>query len=456
MPSFGLKLRKISLLTGDIALLYLSLLAALIIRYQSHFSFEVWQNHWPIFFWLFILWLIIFYAFNLYEITFEQNFFNLFNNFLPPLILNSFFSVVYFYLLGPKTNLAPKTLLVIFLLVFTVLFLSWRKMISRLKTFNKLHQNLIFIGYQPLVQSLLPKNDAAERFGFVFKGVILAKQALPLPLKLKTYPLAELAEIIKREKINLIVINEPENQTITEALFKILDRRINLISLTGFYELVNKRVPLEVINQGWFLSNFSEGNKKIFELSKRLLDLLIGLVCLTISLPFIPVIALAIGLNSHGPIIFKQQRVGKDGKLFWALKFRTMYQNAETSGPMWAKENDPRITKVGKFLRKIRLDEIPQLLNILKGDMSFVGPRPERPEFISQLEQGIPFYRERLLVKPGLTGWAQILGPAYGGSAEETLIKLQYDLYYIKNRSLFLDLAIILKTINVVFKMIGR
>jgi len=133
-----------------------------------------------------------------------------------------------------------------------------------------------------------------------------------------------------------------------------------------------------------------------------------------------------------------------------------MYQNAENNGPQWAKANDPRITPLGKFLRKTRIDEIPQLWNILTGEMSFVGPRPERPEFINELVKQIPFYKERLLVKPGLTGWAQVLGPSYGGSEKETLEKLQYDLYYIKNRSFFLDLGIILKTINTVLKGSGQ
>jgi lipopolysaccharide/colanic/teichoic acid biosynthesis glycosyltransferase len=142
--------------------------------------------------------------------------------------------------------------------------------------------------------------------------------------------------------------------------------------------------------------------------------------------------------------------VGKNGKEFLAIKFRSMIENAEKNGAQWATKNDSRVTRFGRLMRKTRLDEIPQLLNILRGEMSLIGPRPERPEFIQSLSQEIPFYSERLLVKPGLAGWAQLLGPAYGGSKEETLEKLKYDLYYVKNRSLLLDLSIILKTIRVV------
>lgn len=169
-----------------------------------------------------------------------------------------------------------------------------------------------------------------------------------------------------------------------------------------------------------------------------------------------PLIGAAIALTSKGPVFFKQTRSGYGGKPFLLYKFRTMFQNAEKNGAVWAEMNDPRITVVGKFLRQTRLDEIPQLLNILKGEMSFVGPRPERPEFVADLTQKIPFYQERLLVKPGLTGWAQILGPAYGGNVEESLEKLQYDLFYVKHRDIFLDWAIIIKTLSIVTKMIGR
>ncbi len=169
-----------------------------------------------------------------------------------------------------------------------------------------------------------------------------------------------------------------------------------------------------------------------------------------------PFIILAIKIDSPGPFLFKQIRVGKNGKDFLAMKFRTMRQDAEKNGPQWALKDDPRVTRIGKFLRKFRIDEIPQLINVLKGEMSLIGPRPERPEFVSQLKKQIPFYEERLLVKPGLTGWAQVMGPAYGGSEKESLEKLQYDLFYIKNRSLGLDLSIALKTIKTILSRQGQ
>jgi exopolysaccharide biosynthesis polyprenyl glycosylphosphotransferase len=171
-------------------------------------------------------------------------------------------------------------------------------------------------------------------------------------------------------------------------------------------------------------------------------------------LPFLPIVAVLIKLTSPGPVLFRQRRVGERGREFTLIKFRTMCDNAEKeTGPVWASENDPRITRLGALLRKIRIDEIPQLFNVLKGDMSFIGPRPERKEFVERLSEKIPYYGKRHFAKPGVTGWAQVKYP-YGASDEDALEKLRYDLYYIKNYSFTLDLIIILETIKVV--LFGR
>ena len=169
------------------------------------------------------------------------------------------------------------------------------------------------------------------------------------------------------------------------------------------------------------------------------------------ALLFLPLVAIALLLESPGSLFYAQQRVGKNGKVFTLWKFRSMVPNAEENGAAWAQKNDPRVTKAGNILRKTFIDELPQAINILKGDMSLVGPRPERPEFVQSLSEEIPFYQIRHLVKPGITGWAQVNSP-YGNSTQGALEKLQYDLYYLKNRSLMLDLDILLKTVNVVFK----
>jgi exopolysaccharide biosynthesis polyprenyl glycosylphosphotransferase len=189
-------------------------------------------------------------------------------------------------------------------------------------------------------------------------------------------------------------------------------------------------------------------------ISKRLLDLTLVILALPILLIIIPVIAFAVRMDSPGPSFYRQIRCGRAGKPFAIYKFRTMVTDAERDGVKWAQKNDTRITKMGRFLRKSRLDELPQLYNVLKGEMSIVGPRPERPEFIEQLEEEVPFYRTRLMVKPGITGWAQVHYD-YGNTVEDALIKLQYDFYYIRYQSLALDVYTMFRTVSVLFMLKG-
>jgi sugar transferase (PEP-CTERM system associated) len=196
---------------------------------------------------------------------------------------------------------------------------------------------------------------------------------------------------------------------------------------------------------------FSNGFKRsaTSKKAKRYLDVFASAFGLALSLPVCLIVALAIKLDSPGPVFYRQERVGEEGKIFTLLKFRSMRANAEINGPVWARVNDRRVTRVGDVIRKLRLDEIPQMINVLRGEMSFVGPRPERPVFIQQLQKEIPYYPQRHVAKPGITGWAQIRYP-YGASKEDALEKLKYDLYYIKHMSVLFDLTIILETVKTV------
>jgi sugar transferase (PEP-CTERM system associated) len=225
---------------------------------------------------------------------------------------------------------------------------------------------------------------------------------------------------------------------------------IQIMDAPSFYELTQNKLMLELITPSWFI--FSDGFQRttIFSICKRAVDIVLSSVGLLLTLPFFPLIALAIKLDSSGPVFFRQERVGNWEKPFMLFKFRTMSQDAEKgTGAVWAKKNDPRVTKLGKFFRGSRIDEIPQLINVLKGDMSFVGPRPERQEFVDKLKLVIPYYSKRHFIKPGLTGWAQVRYP-YGASVEDAVEKLRFDLYYIKNVSPFLDTLIFFETIKVV------
>ncbi len=227
---------------------------------------------------------------------------------------------------------------------------------------------------------------------------------------------------------------------------------VSVIDLNTFIERETGSLVLDAMTPGWFA--FSNGIHSLFinDRVKRLLDIAASLLVLTVTLPLLAVAALAIWLESRGrdPILYRQTRVGRNGQPFDVFKLRTMHKDAEQPGQaLWAQCNDPRVTRVGAVLRRFRIDELPQLFNVLRGEMSFVGPRPERPEFVESLQQSCPHYGDRHRVKPGLTGWAQINYP-YGASEEDAFRKLQYDLYYVKNRSVYLDLVILLQTAEVV------
>jgi exopolysaccharide biosynthesis polyprenyl glycosylphosphotransferase len=226
----------------------------------------------------------------------------------------------------------------------------------------------------------------------------------------------------------------------------------------ALYQDLTGRVPVSHLGDDWYvaLPAHVKKNARTYLLFKRICDFAMALMALVLSAPVMPLVALAIKLDSPGPIFFKQMRVGVGGRVFRIVKFRTMRQDAEkNTGAVWATDHDPRITRIGRFLRKSRLDELPQLWNVLVGDMSFVGPRPERPEFDEELEHEVPFYRARRAVRPGLTGWAQV-SHGYGNTMFDALRKVEYDLYYIKNQSLYLDLMILFRTIAVVLKLGGK
>ncbi|MGC9158355.1 MAG: TIGR03013 family XrtA/PEP-CTERM system glycosyltransferase [Terracidiphilus sp.] len=248
----------------------------------------------------------------------------------------------------------------------------------------------------------------------------------------------------------VIVAMEDRRQSM--PLRELLDLRLRGVVIENSSTLLERlsgKLPLEGLNPSTLI--FTEGFRMSawHQLLRRLLSLTVSFVALLICLPFIPLIALAVRLSSPGPIFFSQTRVGKRGRLFTAYKFRTMRQDAEAQGAVWATRNDPRVTPIGRFMRKTRLDEIPQLWNVLRGDMAFVGPRPERPEFVRWLSQEIPYYDLRHMIRPGITGWAQVRYQ-YGASLEETKQKLEYDLYYVKHQSIGLDLLIMFETIKTI------
>jgi len=261
----------------------------------------------------------------------------------------------------------------------------------------------------------------------------------------------ELPDIVRRERPDLVVLAGAQRAEAFDHLLDAAGAGFRVVGLPEFYEHAFGRVPVRHLPATWFMSVLHLYQRPYPRLTKRALDVALAGGMLIFAAPLLPVLAWLVRRSGPGPIVFRQQRLGEGGQPFEVLKFRTMVQNAEEPGKaIWAAQHDPRITRTGKLMRRTRLDELPQLWNVLRGDMSMIGPRPERPEFVDLLTAEVPFWTRRHLVKPGLTGWAQVRR-GYTDDAEGTADKLSYDLYYLKHRSLILDLAIIAKTAGIAF-----
>jgi sugar transferase (PEP-CTERM system associated) len=267
---------------------------------------------------------------------------------------------------------------------------------------------------------------------------------------------ADWLEVVRRSRASEIVValEDQRGLPVSQLLMCKIDG-IHVVDYQTFWERETGRLDLDELRPSWLI--FGKGFTRgiVSDALKRLFDVTVSATVLTLTLPITLVTAILVKFESPGPVLYRQERVGVHGRPFMVLKFRSMRQDAENAGaPQWAQLRDPRVTRVGAIMRKTRIDELPQLFNVLRGDMSFVGPRPERPFFVDQLADAIPFYRERHCVKPGITGWAQINYP-YGASLEDARQKLSYDLYYVKNRSLFLDFVILLSTVRVILLQEG-
>ena len=334
------------------------------------------------------------------------------------------------------------------LLILTVALFGWRLGYGWLVQLPILVERVYVLGTgeraQRLVQGLRQNPDlgveVASWTGKLEGAVTLESVA------------ADLMEVVEKAKVHRVIVAMPERRgTIPmQELLELRMRGVKIEEATSWLERMSGKIEVENLYPSWLV--FAQGflRSSTFVLIRRLISITISLIGLILTAPLMPFLMLIITLDSKGPVFYTQTRVGKGGRLFKVVKFRTMRQDAEaSSGPKWAGDNDPRITRVGKFLRSSRLDEIPQLWCVLKGDMAFVGPRPERPEFIAWLSKEIPYYGVRHMVRPGLTGWAQVKYK-YGSTVEDAREKLQYDLFYIKNASIGLDLLIMFQTVKTV------
>lgn len=363
------------------------------------------------------------------------------------------FIVTAVYYLLPEFLIARGVLLYALFFAFVGMMVT-RFLFYRLANFESLKRRILVIGSGQKASRLGSVNNQFIHKGFTIVGFI----ALP-----DEVPYVESSQIIRSEQSIFEIYEEFSIDEIVIALDDkrrgmplddLLDCKMSgamIMDTMGFYEREQGIISLENLNPSWlvFCDGFAQGGSRAF--GKRAFDVFASVLLFAVSWPFMVLTALAILLESGfgAPILYRQVRVGEYNQNFDVLKFRSMKTDAEKDGAQWAQQNDSRITKVGGFIRKCRIDELPQIFNVLKGDMSFVGPRPERPEFVSGFEERIPYYRERHRVKPGITGWAQLCYP-YGADEYDTVQKLQYDLYYVKNYSMFLDLSIMLNTVEVV------
>jgi exopolysaccharide biosynthesis polyprenyl glycosylphosphotransferase len=459
--------RKVLLVFGDFIMALLALVISLYwwdqrMRFiDLNLDFMQKQGYlW--FYFLPIIWLLL--LFDLYDfkkaISWQKTIRSIFFAGLLGLAL---YAIIYVYQVGSPETLLPRLGVVIFLASACVLTLLWRLFFIRLFTSTEFLRRFLLVGGGRSGQELLKVIQSIHPAPFIVEGIIdddPQKREMAIQNVSVIGTCHDLIQIIRDKKITDIVvaITSQMQGGMFEALLEAQERGVTISRMPVVYEELAGRVPIQLLETDWILRSFVDKARLsgFSEIIKRLMDIAGGFVGSLIFVVLIPFIGLAIVLDDGWPVFYSQVRSGQGAQPYKIIKFRTMRRDAEADGrPKWAKEDDERATRVGKFLRKTHLDELPQFWNVLRGDMSLVGPRAERPELVDYFQQYVPFYRARLLVRPGITGWAQV-NYGYASTVEETTLKLEYDLYYILNRSIILDLLIILRTPTTMFGFHGR
>jgi exopolysaccharide biosynthesis polyprenyl glycosylphosphotransferase len=381
------------------------------------------------------------------------------------IILTSSITVLVYLLTPIYTPQLPSNrlqILIFYIAIFIALFV-WRMVYVRFFASNRFLKKVILIcdkeQLKELVNGLESANPHYRVLGFVNSDS--ANTHTSDNLKIKNIDISNLEGFVKKNSISEIVIASQKTDGITVNLYNqlihLLENGYIIREYTQVYENLAQRIPMQYVSRDFYrYFPFSRSNQNHFYLIVvRLFEILFSVMGLLIAVLILPLIFLGNLFGNRGNLLYTQQRVGKNGVVFNIVKFRTMVKNAEKEGAVFATTNDSRITPFGKILRKSRMDELPQFINILKGDMAVIGPRPERPIFVNEIAEVMPFYETRHVIKPGLTGWAQVNYP-YGETIDDSLIKLQYDLYYIKHRSIFLDVNIVFKTLGTVLLYKGQ
>jgi sugar transferase (PEP-CTERM system associated) len=398
-----------------------------------------------------------FYIFGLYDFSMIRQRTALYTRIFQAMGLASIALAVIFYAV-PKMSLGRGVFLLSLLLMLSVMSF-WRVFARWLLGHPRLAERVLILGTENaainLARDILERPEVGYKVvGFVGDDPMLLGKSLINPSVVGLT--SELEDVVRRYQPDRIVVavTERRGRLPVDPLLKLkLEDAIAVEESASFYERLTGKISTEMLRPSWMIFSNGTRRSRAYKQARRMADVILAVFGFVLSLPVMALTAIAIKIDSRGPIFYRQERVGIRNRVFKIIKFRSMRTDAEKDGPVWAGEADPRVTRVGKVIRKLRIDELPQFVNVIRGEMSFIGPRPERPVFVEQLEREIPYYSQRHLVKPGLTGWAQIRY-SYAASLEDAIEKLQYDLYYIKNQSPVLDAIIIFETIRIV--LFGR
>lgn len=443
------KKEALLLLLGDIVFFYISLWFMLLIRYAEIPGSKILNDHIAPFSILFVAWLVIFFIAGLYEKHTLMLKSKLPDTILNAQVVNSVIAIVFFYLI-PYFGITPKTNLFIYLVISLGFIILWRNIYISFFGVKRRQKGLL-IGSGRELKDLKQEINENNRYNIELVSTIDLNDMSGADFH------KEILNRIYSAGVSIVIIDIKNEKVkpILPNLYNLLFSKIHFVDMHKVYEEIFDRVPLSLVHYSWFLENVSLRQKVAYDAGKRFIDLVIGLILVIISLIIYPFVILAIKIEDGGPIFYVNQRLGKNNRLINIYKFRTM-SKMDTGKEAVNSRN--HVTKVGAVLRKTRIDELPQLLNILKGDLSLIGPRPEIPELAKVYEEEVPYYNIRHLIKPGLSGWAQIYQidpPKFATQSEATKTKLSYDLYYIKNRSISLDLIITLKTIKALLSRVG-
>lgn len=444
------KREPLTLLLGDLCALVLSLYGALFLRNGELPSLELLEKHFPPFIFVFAITLLVFFIAGLYDkqriIVKRRLPESLFN----AEIVNTIIAIFFFYFI-PYFGVTPKVLLFIYIFLSFILVFSWRVFASS-KDVSKYLDNALLIAEGEEAIEMEKEINNNNRYGFKVVHTIRSNEILSVDE-------SQILNIVSSKNIKLIIA-DTSNEKISSILpvfYKLFFRKIGFVDFHTLYENIFDRAPISLLNERWVLGNIRSGGEEIYDVLKRIMDIFISLPLFILSLLVYPFIWLGNLFEGNRKLLSFQERVGKFDGIIKLVKFRTMLfdDNGE-----WASEGvENRVTFFGKFLRKTRIDELPQLWNVLRGDISLIGPRPEFPKAVKQYEQAIPYYSIRHIITPGLSGWAQIYHdahPHHGIDLAETKRKLSYDIYYIKHRSLLLDIIIALKTIRTLLSRQGK